>query len=421
MPFDQCVEEYRKRLAETPRPFLLARRFIADESWTKATTQDGTRYVGVFREYEPDLAAVLKHQHVLVLGEPGAGKSTTAQAVMCHVIDNGTNHDIPVFAELKSYQVNLRELLSTNTPASVLDNKALYRTYILDGVDEVPRDHRASFQQDVRDLMANDKNAKIVLTSRQAYAAQHPDALPAGLTAYHLLDFDRKDIKAYAAKHGADPDVFLAAVRHAQCEEEITNPFVLHVMLQRYQEHGHLSPIRSDNVGYVIDRLINSRPLINAQRQRRALRMLAAACETAARNELTIQEAHRVLIEAIDFPPANADQLATQLLDELSHSILIQTSAGISFQMRSYGEYLAAEELHDKGIDRLRELAFSGDVAIDTWQNAITYLAEMNGKVRQYFARHRPRWLITVSPAAFDEAERTELTKELLREMNGAG
>jgi hypothetical protein len=135
MPFAERVEECRERLAATPRALLLARRFIPDESWTKATTE-GTRYVGVFREYEPDLAAVLEHQHVLMLGEPRAGKSTTAQAVIYHVIH----------------------------------------------------------------LMANDKNAKIVLTSRPAYAARYPDTLPTGLTAYHLLDFDEMDIKAYAGQ-----------------------------------------------------------------------------------------------------------------------------------------------------------------------------------------------------------------------------
>jgi hypothetical protein len=145
--------------------------------------------------------------------------------------------------------------------------------------------------------------------------------------------------------------------------------------------------------------------------------MLAAACETAARNELTPAEAQRVLLEAIDIAPATA----TQLLDELAQSILIQTPSGISFQMRSYGEFLAAEELHDKGIDRLRELAFSGDTPIDTWQNTITYLAEMSDTVRQYFARQYPEWLINVSQAAFTEDERTALTTELLRRTNEAG
>ena len=284
-------------------------------------------------------------------------------------------------------------------------------------MDEIPRDHFTTFQNELRNLLANDTTARIVLTSRQAYAAQHREALPGGLLTFHLLDFADNDVKAYVNQQGIDPEAFLVAVRTAECEEEISNPFVLGTMLQRYKEHGDLSPIRSDNVAHVVGRLIDSRPSVNAARQRRALRMLAAACETAARNELTPAEAQRVLLEAIAIAPATA----TQLLDELAHSILIQTPSGISFQMRSYGEFLAAEELHDKGIDRLRELAFSGDTPIDTWQNTITYLAEMSDTARQYFARQYPDWLINVSPAAFTEDERTALTTELLRRTNEAG
>jgi hypothetical protein len=70
--------------------------------------------------------------------------------------------------------------------------------------------------------------------------------------------------------------------------------------------------------------------------------------------------------------------------------------------MRSYGEFRAAEE-DDKGMDRLRELAFNANTPIDTWQNTITYLAEMSDAVWQYLARQHPRWLINVSPAAFTE------------------
>jgi len=111
--------------------------------------------------------------------------------------------------------------------------------------------------------------------------------------------------------------------------------------------------------------------------------MLATACETAALNELTIQEAHRGLIEAIDFPPANASQLATQLLDELSHSVLIQTSAGISSRCGLTVNTSPLKNSTTRALTDSRELAYSGDVPVDTWQNAMRYLAEMNGKVRQ--------------------------------------
>ena len=58
----------------------------------------------------------------------------------------------------------------------------------------------------------------------------------------------------------------------------------------------------------------------------------------------------------LDSRGSNIEQFPGRLLwklDELSHSILIRTPGGISFQMRSYGEYLAAEELH---VMELRKL-----------------------------------------------------------------
>src|SRR4029077_6455297 len=154
--------------------------------------------------------------------------------------------------------------------------------------------------------------------------------------------------------------------------------FVLDAMLKQYHGRGSFSPLRSENVRYVVDQLIQSRPTFGTILQRRALKMLAVTCETVARNELTIDEAVRVLREAIEFP----EQTARDLLDELSHSILIRTPGGISFQMRSYGEYLAAEELHDKTVDRLKELAFINNPPVDSWGNALTYLAEISHKVR---------------------------------------
>ena len=414
MPADR-IHEYRKALAASNPTFLLPRRFISAEGWTKATTQDGARYIGLFREHEPDLATILTHPKLLILGEPGAGKSTTGRAVVQLLDDRGQPIDIPVIASLKSYAGNLRNLLLQNTPAAVLDAAELHRTYVVDGVDEVPAPHRQTLRKDIHDLLTADATGRIVCTARQAFYAQHPEAFPDGVTVFHLLDFDDDDIRACAAQRGADPDAFLTAVSEVNCAEEIRNPFVLNAMLKQYYERGSLSPLRSENIRYVVDQLIQSRrPTFGTIVQRRALKMLAITCETVARNELTIEEALRVLLEAIEFP----EQTARDLLDELSHSILIRTPGGISFQMRSYGEYLAAEELHDKPVDRLKELAFINNTPVDSWGNAITYLAEINHKVRQYFTRHHPEWLVNVSPAAFTEEERTGVCQQVLLAIN---
>ena len=410
------IQEYRRAVTASAPSFLLARRFTAAENWTKATTQDGTRHLGLFREDEPDLAMVLTHPKLLILGEPGAGKSTTGRAVIQHLYERGQPTEIPVVASLKSYTGSLRNLLVENAPVIVLDTPELHRTYILDGVDEVPIQHRQALRTDIQAIETTDVAAKIICTARQAFYALHPEAFPNGLSVFHLLDFDDSDIRACTAQRGVDSEAFLIAVSEADCAEEIRNPFVLDAMLKYYHGRGSLSPLRSENVRYVVDQLIQSRPTFGTILQRRALRMLAITCETVARNELTINEALRVLREAIEFP----EQTARDLLDDLAHSILIQTTSGISFQMRSYGEYLAAEELHDKSVERLKELAFSNDRPVDSWGNAITYLAEMNPKVRQYFTRHHPEWLVSVSPAAFADPERTTLCNRIITDLSKA-
>ena len=317
-------------------------------------------------------------------------------------------HTFHALASLKGYNGDLRATLLQAAPATILDDNDITRTYILDGVDEVPPEQRAMLRQQLDQLPVD---ARIVLTARQAFYTQHKEAFPTGLTSYHLLDFEEKDIRAYAAHRGIDPEDFLAAAREMDVDDLISNPFLLGAMLDFYRDkQGRLGKTRAENVAYAIDRLIQSRQRFNGYEQRRALRMLAIACETAARNQLTNDEAHRVLHEATRF---SADD-ARQLLDELSESILIRSAGGISFQMRSFGEYLAAEELCDKNIDRLFELAFLGTTPIDTWLNTITYLAEMNSDVRRYFSRRHPEWMMTVAPAAFTIPERTTLTSTIL-------
>jgi predicted NACHT family NTPase len=229
--FHDPIQEYRQKLTTMIPPFLLARRFTAAESWSKATTQEGTRYVGLFREHEPDFATILTHPRLLILGEPGAGKSTTGRALIKHIQEHGQPADIAVVASLKSYTGNLRNLLLENTPAIVLDAPALHRTYVLDGVDEVPVPHRHTLRADIQRLMSNDGTARIICTARQAFYAQHHEAFPDGVAVFHLLDFDDDDIRACTIQRNVNPDAFLTAAREADCAQELRNPFVLDAML----------------------------------------------------------------------------------------------------------------------------------------------------------------------------------------------
>ena len=164
----------------------------------------------------------------------------------------------------------------------------------------------------------------------------------------------------------------------------------------------------------MIDRLIQSRPHINAHRQRRALCMLAVGLEVYSRNEMTEEEALKVIRASMRI----SEQDSRELLDELYGSILRRTGNGLAFQMRSYGEYLAAEELEREDLNRVRELAFfDHNTPNDSWMNAISYLVELNPAVRKFFVRKFPSWVLQSSPAAFSETEKTGVATGILEEF----
>ena len=200
--------------------------------------------------------------------------------------------------------------------------------------------------------------------------------------------------------------------------DEASNPFVLSTLVKRYGETGELSQSRSENMSYVIGQLIASRVTMNQHRLRRVLAIVAIAMETYSRNELTEEETIRVITGAWGASPSEAQAI----LAELYASVLRRTANGLAFQMRSYGEYLAAEGLEDVTVDRFKELAFLDNTTPnDSWMNSVSYLAELNPKIRSYFVRDYPLWMIGASPSSFSDEEKTTIVTHILGSLNARG
>jgi hypothetical protein len=410
------LQKYLDQLAvRIPLDRYVERRFTAVTESGGVSIDMDVEFRGIFRDREPKLEDIVKHTRVLVLAEPGGGKSVVARSAVYQFIRDKTR--VPVFAELKEYSGDLSALISKNTSPEILDleasvsGTAILRGYVLDGIDEIPRGLLPQLAADLQQLLENEPSASVFLTARQAFYAAHRDALPSVTSLFHILDFSDRDIAEYVAKSNVDTNSFLDTVRAADASEEIRNPFVLSIMVHKYRDEGTLSNRRTENLSYIINRLIQSRPRVNQHQQRRALKMLGIAFETCSRNELTEDEAFRVIKEAMRIPDAEA----RALLDELYNSILKRTSNGLAFQMRSYGEFLAAEALEDEPVDRVKELAFLDYYTPnESWLNAISYLVELNPRVRTYFVRQHPLWTISASPAVFSEEEKTGIVTSAL-------
>lgn len=394
------------------------RRFTAlPESGSVSSDLDFRSY-GLLREREPKLEELLTHPAIAIVADPGGGKSVVGRATVHQIAQAGER--APIFAEVKQYRGELRTLFRITAPAEVLEPEALVdgvrmkRTYVLDGIDEVPTELLQQLGAELRDFIAREPDAHFVCTARQAFYVANRDLLPSIPAVFHILPLADEDIEQYAMRSGIDPDGFKQAINVAGASEQVRNPFILSIMVERFRAAGSLSKLKSDNLAYMVDHLIQSRPQINAHRQRRALRMLGVAMETYSRNELTEPEAMRVIREAMRI----TEDEARALLDELYASILKRTANGLSFQLASYGEYLAAEALEDASLDRLKELAFlDASTPNESWGNAVSYLVELNSSIRKAFVRRFPFWTLAASPAAFSEHEKDTVVNQILQDV----
>lgn len=412
------LQEYIDRItAENRLPFFIERLFRTNEEWDRVSAHD-FRNVSLSARTEPTLDRVLEHRSVIILGEPGSGKSTVARAAVDKSVARGW---VPMVVNLRSYAGDLSALLATEAPADLVygaavDDRQITRIFILDGFDEIPRDLLGTFIADLESIETADERARFVLTSRQAFYAEKRHHLRNPLEAFYLLGFTEQDVRTYIAHDGGTYDGFVAELNRVGLGHETTNPFALGVLHKTYRERQTLGRLRNQAVDQVVESLIASRPAAAADRQRRALRILAVAMETASRNVLTIAEAIQLLRSATTLSEAEAEAL----LNELTASILVRTTNGIAFQMRSYGEYLAAVELQGMSLDRIHMLVWHAHTTIpnESWRNCVSYLAELHSGVKRHFSVRYPDWMISVSPAAFTDAQRTELMTRLLDRLS---
>src|SRR5262249_28736711 len=129
------------------QPLFIPRQFMTREDWDRATAVDYVRLRGAFRDATPELAAVLRHRCITIVGEPGLGKTVLAHASMLEFVVQGR---IPVFVRLAGFTGDLRGMLRVAGPEPDFFLKpsgtdGLDRAFVFDGLDEIRSDLTTSF------------------------------------------------------------------------------------------------------------------------------------------------------------------------------------------------------------------------------------------------------------------------------------
>jgi hypothetical protein len=164
---DSEREEYVRRTRERATLDRYIPRRFTTASESGELPLEEYRFRGASREREPEIAEVLRHPRLLILAEPGGGKSVVARAAVHETALLGR---IPIIVELKEYRGDLSVLLRSAAPKELLQQHgAVDRAYILDSIDEVPSELLTAFAREFDMLMESDSRATFLATARQAF------------------------------------------------------------------------------------------------------------------------------------------------------------------------------------------------------------------------------------------------------------
>jgi hypothetical protein len=420
---ETALQNYLEALRVKHRdPLYIPRRFAVPPKADEVPSGMQAALRGSTREQAPQLDELLSRSRVAVLGEPGAGKSRVARAAVRQLAESGAR--IPIFCALREYRreegltaIIRRELRAMgweNTYEDLLDIGQV--ACIFDGADEVPFEAQEQFFKDLNGICSEEQTGYVFLTARQAFWARRPELSRHFSSVLDLLEFSDDDVREFVDRKGIDSESFLAAIKKVGTHDEIRNPFILELMTSQFQKDERLTDSRFETLSLIVTRHIDSHGDVSAHEQRRALRMLAVAMQTSGRVELSNDDALQLLERSM--PISRSD--AQRILEVLHHSIVRASEGGISFLLNSYGEFLAAEELADADLDRVRQLAFVDyNTPNDLWANTFGFLAEVNREVRRFLLESRPLWLLKCPARHFSYEECDVLVGGVLKTIAG--
>ena len=352
------------------------------------------------------------HKHLVILGDPGSGKSSLLRYLAVKWSQQDSNHNIPLLIELRHYMrsvqgqesksfldfihhgsqwvghLNQLELLNWLEEGKVI--------LLLDGLDEiVDRQLRDTVMKQIHTFTLQFPKNIILITSRvHDYGSAIQELSHAGFIHYKLEDLDRHQIQDFLERwheatygHGVDKinkhDRLLQAIGNSKAIQELAaNPLLLTLMaiLNRAQElprdRAHLYEKASEvllhqwdvEAKLLQDPKLKNYPVEISFRDKRAmLRRVAFSMQNnsqgLAGNSITYSALHECLrsyletVKQAHNAPSIADVMIEQLR-ERNFAICFLGDDQYGFVHRTFLEYYCASELRYR-FEQQRSLDFS--------------------------------------------------------------
>ncbi|MBW4680457.1 MAG: NACHT domain-containing NTPase [Microcoleus vaginatus WJT46-NPBG5] len=356
----------------------------------------------IAEERVPGLEAVEKHTKLMILGKPGAGKTTFLKYVAIQCIAGNFQADrVPIFITLKNFAeaTNKPGLLEyicqqfskvgagTQNFASMQEVITHGRALILlDGLDEVREEDNERVLNEIRDFSDEYGESHFVMTCR--IAAQEYTFVK--FTEVEVADFDEQQIATFTNNwfkgKAIKPETFLKRIEdNRRIRELATNPLLLTLLCLVFEESGDFPANRSELYKEGLDALLKKWDAkrgiqryqiykkLSIQRKEDLLSKIALTAFEQGDYFFKQKAAELYITDYIrNLPDADSDPDALQLESEkvlqsieAQHGLLVERAKGIySFSHLTFHEYFTAREIVD--------VKQSSDEALQNLVNHIT-------------------------------------------------
>jgi len=334
-------------------------------------------------ERVPGLEAVERYDKLMILGKPGAGKTTFMKrlATLCNHGEFQA-HRVPVFVTLKEFaeakgkpgleayirqQWQACDIEGTDALTPVL--KPGHALILLDGLDEVQETDHDRILQDIKDFTGQYRDCQFVMTCRIAareYTFQH-------FTEVEVADFNEAQIAEFATKWfkvKQDPEkgeTFIQRLKDNRPIQELaTNPLLLTLLCLVFGEANDFPVNRSELYKEGLDVLLKKWDTkrnierdqiykkLSLKRKEDLLSQLAFA--TFEKGDYFFKQSvveQHILDYIRNLPGAQEDEEALQLDSEAvlksieaQHGLLVERARGIySFSHLTFQEYFTAKQI----------------------------------------------------------------------------
>jgi predicted NACHT family NTPase len=369
----------------------------------------------VKEERVPGLEAVDRYSKLMILGKPGAGKTTFMKrlAILCNRGEFQSQR-IPIFVSLKEFaeaeaQPKLLEYIDRQwsefgvaTAAKILLG-AGQGLVLLDGLDEVREDDNKRVLKEIKNFTLLYRDCQIVITCRIAAWEYKFESF----TEVEVADFDEDQITEFVNKwfqtkgKPLTADRMLTKLKNRQPVMELaTNPLLLTLLCLIFGNGSDFPTNRSELYKEGLDVLLKKwdakRDIdrhqiykkLSLKRKEDLLSQLAF--DTFDRGEYFFKQStvERYITEYIrNIPGTATDEEALQLDSEAvlrsimaQHGLLVERAKGIfSFSHLTFHEYFAAKRIVDSSIAQGNEgfLRLAKNVTHKRWREVFFLVVEM--------------------------------------------